>query len=416
VAADAGVTTVELRLPRLHDAQRQVLAEADRRNVVQCGRRWGKTTLGVDRMVTTALDGLPAAWFAPTYRMQAEVWRELMRLTAELRRAGLVVAIKSERRLEFATGGVIELWSLDDPDAGRGRAYATIVVDEAAYVRNLLAAWDASLRAMLTDYRGTAWFLSTPHGMDDFQQLFLRGQQGREGWASWRMPTTANPHIPVDEVELAERELPAEVFAQEYLGIPAPDAANPFGADAIRDCCTLDEPTLGTPAAWGVDLAKSQDWTVALALDDAGTCTHLQRWRSDWRNTTARLQGMLQGVPSLVDSTGVGDPIVEELARRSPYVQGFKFTATSRQQLMEGLAVALQRRAVRVPRAVLQDELLAFRFDYSGGRVRYAAPNGVHDDAVMALALAVRCRGKHAARPLFLDVPDDLDDLDDDWS
>lgn len=408
--------TVELRLPRLHDAQLQVLAEAGRRNVVQCGRRWGKTTLGVDVVLDTALQGKPAAWFAPAYRMQAEVWRELQRLTAPMRQAKLCVAIKSERRLEFATGGVVELWSLDDPDAGRGRAYADIVVDEAAYVRNLLDAWDASLRAMLTDYRGRAWFLSTPHGMDDFHQLFLRGQQGVEGWASWRMPTTANPHIPVDEVELAERELPADVFAQEYLGIPAPDAANPFGADAIREVCTLDEPTHGTPAVWGVDLAKSRDWTVALALEAGGTCSHLQRWRSDWRNTTARLAGMLQA-PSLVDSTGVGDPIVEELARKCPHVHGFKFTATSRQQLLEGLAVAIQRRAIRVPRAVLQDELLAFRFDYRGGGVRYAAPDGVHDDTVMALALAVRCQGEHAARPLFLDVPDDVDDdMDLDWS
>lgn len=404
------VTTLELRLPRLHAAQELVLSEADRRNVVQCGRRWGKTTLGVDVVLDTALRGMPAAWFAPAYRMQAEVWRELLRLTATLRQAKLVNVLKSERRLEFATGGVIELWSLDDPDAGRGRAYATIVVDEAAYVRELLNAWNAALRAMLTDYAGIAWFLSSPHGMGDFNTMYLRGQQGDEGWRSWRMPTTANPYIPLAEVELAERELPADVFAQEYLGIPAADAANPFGGDAIRDCCTLDEPTGGVPAAWGVDLAKHQDWTVATALDLGGNCTHWQRWRSDWRNTSARLDTMLRGVPSLVDSTGVGDPIVEGLAATNPMVEGFKFTMTSRQQLLEGLAQTLQRRSIRVPRGVIRDELLAFRFDHTKGRVRYSAPPSVHDDAVMSLALAVRCAGQAAPRPLTLDVGDD------DWS
>lgn len=411
------MTTVDLRLPRLHDAQRQVVLEADRRNVVQCGRRWGKTTLGVDRMLQTALDGLPAAWFAPAYRMTTQVWRELLRLTAPLRQAKLCAVNRAERRFDFLTGGSIEVWSLDNPDAGRGQAYALIVVDEAAYVRGLLGVWDASLRAMLTDYRGVAWFLSTPHGMDDFHQLYLRGQQGDEGFRSWRMGTLRNPHVPADEVELARRELPGYVFAQEYEGVPHVDAANPFGGDAIRDCCVLDEPTRGEVQAWGVDLAKRRDWTVALALSAAGDCTHLQRWQTDWRDTTARLRTMLRA-PALVDSTGVGDPIVEDLQRTNPYVQGFRFTETSRQQLMEGLAQAIQRRAVRVPRGILQEELLAFRFDYSRRGVRYAAPDGVHDDTVMALALAVRCRSEHAAVPLRLDIGGADDDAgeDDDWT
>ena len=32
--------------------------------------------------------------------------------------------------------GVLEIWPLDSPDAGRGRAYAALVVDEAAMVLN----------------------------------------------------------------------------------------------------------------------------------------------------------------------------------------------------------------------------------------------------------------------------------------
>jgi phage FluMu gp28-like protein len=401
------VTVIDLQLPVLHAGQRRVLAEARRFNVLQCGRRWGKTTLGVDILLNAALDGQPTAWFAPTYRMQAEVWRALRRTLGPM--LDLCDVSIAERRIGLPTGGTIELWSLDNPDSGRGRAYGTMVIDEAAYVRELLETWQASLRPMLTDLEGTAWFTSTPRGADGFHQLYLRGQQERDGWASWRMPTSSNPHIPPAEIDAAREELPDLVFRQEYLGEPADDIANPFGSEAIRAVCTLDEPTNGQPAAWGVDLAKSHDWTVAIALDADGVCTHMHRWRSDWRNTTRRLQVMLQ-VPALVDSTGVGDPIVEELARQAPYVEGFKFTATSRQSLLEGLAMAIQTRAIRIPRDLLMDELMAFRFDYSRGGVRYAAPPGVHDDAVMALALAVRCRSEASAAPLVLDVGHD-----DDW-
>ena len=238
-----------------------------------------------------------------------------------------------------------------------------------------------------------------------------------EGWRSWCMPTTANPYIDPDEVEEARLEMPEAAFAQEYLGEPAEAASSPFGWEFIDAACTLDEPMAGTVDVWGVDLAKSVDWTVAVGLDREGNVVAYQRWQSDWRNTTKRLKAMVHGKRSLIDATGVGDPIVENIAAGSPLVEGFKFTMGSRQSLLEGLAMALQRGELRLLRGVMESELRAFRYEYSNGRVRYAAPDGIHDDVVMALALAVRARQSRGALPsidvgpiLDLDDPDDWDD------
>jgi hypothetical protein len=63
---------------------------------------------------------------------------------------------------------------------------------------------------------------------------------------------------------------------------------------------------------------------------------------------------------ALADSTGVGDPIVETLPRRALNFEGFKFTPASKQQLMEGLALAIQRRAVGVLEGPMRAELEAF--------------------------------------------------------
>jgi hypothetical protein len=56
---------LRLELPRPHPAQQQVINEASRFGVLACGRRWGKSTLGIDRIVGRALQGAPCGWFAP---------------------------------------------------------------------------------------------------------------------------------------------------------------------------------------------------------------------------------------------------------------------------------------------------------------------------------------------------------------
>lgn len=92
-----------------------------------------------------------------------------------------------------------------------------------------------------------------------------------------------------------------------------------------------------------------------------------------------------------MDATGVGDPIVEELQREDPLIEGFKFTSTSKQQLMEGLALSIQQGNIRYPDGLIVDELSMFEYVYTKNGVKYSAPDGMHDDAVCSLALANSC-------------------------
>src|ERR1700693_1382996 len=116
---------IKLQLTALHPAQLQVTQRAKRFTVVCCGRRWGKTVLGMDRLIHPALEGKPVAWFAPNYRLLADVWRELQATLGPV----ITRTNQQEWRLELRGGGVVEMWSLDSPDSGRGRAYAVVVVD-----------------------------------------------------------------------------------------------------------------------------------------------------------------------------------------------------------------------------------------------------------------------------------------------
>jgi hypothetical protein len=391
--------TAELLLvrPVLHSAQQRVLDQRRRFNVLECGRRFGKTTLGVDLAIDTALDGRPVGWFAPTYKILDDAWRELVAASQDIAKPK-----QQERRLEFITGGVIEFWSLDQPDAGRSRKYARVIIDEAGIVRELESAWNGAIRPTLADYRGDAWFFGTPKGRNYFHQLFTKGQSDSKDWISWRFGTVENPAIADEEVAAARSDMPTAVFEQEYLGIPADDGGNPFGLEAIRAC--IAPLSSQAPDVWGVDLAKSQDWTWPIALDSSGTVCRSDRWQGPWSTTLDRLSGLLTiGRRALVDSTGVGDPIVEQLQRRvGGKVEGYHFTAPSKQRLMEGLAAAIQQRTVRYPDGPLVAELEAFGYEYTKSGVRYSAPDGLHDDGVCALALAVQARSAPQPRSRLL--------------
>jgi terminase large subunit-like protein len=375
---------LEVHLPERHLAQAQIVAEAERFNVLQCGRRFGKTTLGVDLAVDKALERLPVGWFAPTYKFLDEAWRDVLRAIRDV----VATVDKQQKRIELYGGGVIEFWSLDHPDPGRSRKYARVIVDEAGIVRDLEEIWTQSIRPTLTDLKGDAWFLGTPKGRNYFHTLYLRGQQGDPRWKSWRFATVQNPYLDPAEIEEARTELPDLAFRQEYLGEAVEDGSNPFGIAFIH-ACILPLST-AKPRAYGVDLAKSVDHTVVLALDAERRTCSFNRFQLPWKETFEKVRDIIGKVPALVDSSGVGDPILERLTREGgENFQGFKFTSTVRQQLLEGLAASIQKQEIRFPDGPIVRELESFGYEYTRtGGVKYLAPEGVHDDCVMALALA----------------------------
>jgi hypothetical protein len=203
--------------------------------------------------------------------------------------------------------------------------------------------------------------------------------------------------IELEEIEQAKRDLPDYVFKELYLAEPADDNSNPFGHTNIDNCIT---PMSGVPICYGIDLAKYTDWTVIIGLNQDGNVAYFERFQKDWSQTLATIKQTIGNTPAFIDSTGVGDPIVEQLQREHPRVNGFKFTSQSKQQLIEGLVMAVQGNNIGFPDGAIADEMRNFEFEYSRTGVRYTAPQGLHDDCVMSLALAWDCK-QHNKPGLF---------------
>jgi hypothetical protein len=358
---------IAVTLHRLHPCQRRIVENGARFKVVMCGRRFGKTAVAIRWLCDGALAGEPVAYMAPSYKFALEAWRELVqRLKPITSRIS-----EQDKRIELMTGGVVEVWTLDGDDPARGRKYARVVIDEAGIVRELLDLWQQAIRPTLVDLAGQALILGTPKGRrHGFVTLFNRGQQPDEAeWASFRASTLENPYIPAEEVEAARNELPPEVFQQEFEGIPTDDGANPFGLDAVRNA--IGPLSIHPPVVYGLDLARSSDYTVLVGMDAWRRTTSLERWQSPWGATKERVRDTVGMVPVVADATGVGDAIVADLDQMGVDVTPHVFTQPSKLRLMQRLVTAFQGKELTIPDGWLVGELEAFEFEYTANGVKY---------------------------------------------
>jgi hypothetical protein len=290
--------------------------------------------------------------------------------------------------LTLSNGTVIWFKGADRPDSLYGEDVYAAVIDEATRCKD--EAWHA-VRSTLTQTRGPLRIIGNVKGRKNWAYQMARKAEACEPGMHYAKITAQDAVdagvLDAQEIEDARRDLPADVFRELYMAEPSDDGGNPFGLDAIARCVMPMPET--APAVWGWDLAKSVDWTVGVALDAARRTCRFVRFQRPWEETTTAIIGTTGGTLAVVDSTGVGDPVLERLQHgRANYV-GFKFTSPSKQQLMEGLAVAIQQREVSFPDGPIRAELDAFEYVYTRSGVRYSAPEGVHDDCVCALALAV---------------------------
>lgn len=220
--------TVQLHLNSLHKNQDKALREAKRFNTLKAGRRFGKSTfaeellLCPDDQTNGALNGFPVSYFAPTYKMLMEVWRAMIDICYPITES----KNEQEKRIELFGGGVIDFWSLEDPNSIRGRKYKRVVLDEVEVARNLKEAWQNVIRPTLTDLKGDAWFLSTPKfGSTYFKELC---KMDSPDWMNWTFTTYDNPFIDPSEIDAARDQLDEATFRCEFMAEDVTLSVNKF--------------------------------------------------------------------------------------------------------------------------------------------------------------------------------------------
>lgn len=378
---------IEYVRPQLYKKQEEAIFHKERYGLIEASTKSGKTTGCIIWLFEQALQGESNKnywWIAPVFPQADIAFRRLCNyIPRELYK-------KHEQKMTITllNGAVIWFKSADNPDSLYGEDVYAAVIDEASRCKK--EAWHA-IRSTTTATKAYMRLIGNVKGRKNFFYELCRRAESGEPNMHYAVIDAYDAIeagiLDAAEIEDAKRILPEAVFNELYLCNPSDDGGNPFGFKYIRNC--IKPMSENSPYCWGIDLAKSNDWCVAIALDKNGDTCRFDRWQGPWKATIERIKKLVGNTPALVDSTGVGDPIVEELQQGTygNYI-GYKFTAPSKQKLMEGLVMAIQQETVSYPQGVIVSELEAFEYEYTRTGVKYSAPEGMHDDCVCALALA----------------------------
>jgi phage FluMu gp28-like protein len=412
---------IPLVFPPLHPAQREVVGAAKRFNILRCGRRWGKTTLLLRLAAQAAAErGQAVGWFAPIYSLLAPAYEELLRRT----RPGVVrAAERPQPVIRYVSGGRIEFWSLDSRDVpGRGRAYDLAIIDEAAFAPSLARVWEEAILPTLLDRLGSAWIASTPKGRNAFYELWNLTLDD-PAWAHFHEPSHRNPFLSQEELARMAATMTRERYRQEILAEWVDAEGRVFSEDALEAALLLqgpEDPRPGERYAAGVDLARSQDYTAVavLRLGAQLELVRVERWRGLSYTLTARKVAALLAryeAYAHVDATGVGDAAWEGIRAEWPRVRPIRITGgrddgrdtRSKENLVGRLQSALETQELLLyPHPELLGELRAFEArPLPSGGYAYSAPEGLHDDLVMALALALDAARASRGTGQVLKVP-----------
>jgi hypothetical protein len=410
--------------PYLYPKQELFLFTPARYSICEASTKSGKTFGCMVWLYEKALEGKRGwhYWWVAPIRAQAKIAYDRY---CDLLPPGTFQRHDSELYLTVATGARIWFKGADKPDSLYGDDVHAAVIDEASRCKE--PAWIA-VRSTLTFTQGPIRIIGNVRGRKNWAyRLAVLAKAEADSPTSPYRYSKLTAWDAVDggvleraEVEDAQRVLPEDAFKELYLAEAADDGSNPFGLEAIQKCADRQAAAqqlsrilgrgrpgaIGPAAVWGWDLAKKVDWTWGTPLDAAGLIVapdgKPERWRKDWETTTEVILRLVGKLPAAVDSTGVGDPIVERLQKGGRWnFEGYAFSPSSKQKLMEGLAMAIHGTEVGVLAGQMQEELDNFEYEYTRTGVRYTAPEGYTDDGVMSLALAVYKRsaaGKRASR------------------
>jgi phage FluMu gp28-like protein len=340
------------------------------------------------KMVAAGNDAVGFA-VAPTFWHTQKQWKEFLRYCP---REFIIEVHRGEHKITLL--GNREVWfrSCDNPDSLRSEGLDILWMDEGGQIKE--DAWTMALRPALMDKKGKAFFTGTPKGKNWYFQLWTRGQdKDQTDYESWAFPSTGNPYIDPSEVADFARDMPEMAYKQEILAEFVDDVGSVFRK--VDGCIAGKyEPYSRFKAYYmGVDLAKHMDFTVLCVLDNDGHLCAFDRFNQlDWVFQRKRIINLAHKYPCriLMDSTGVGDPVFDELKRSGLTVSGYKFTNASKKELIENLSIRIENREISYPNEpVLMNELKLFGYTVSpSGIISYGAPEGYHDDCVIALALA----------------------------
>lgn len=234
--------------------------------VIVAHRRFGKTVGNVNHLIKSALlsdKPSPVFVYLGPFRNQAKMiaWSYLKYYTSVIPNRKVN---ESELYIEMPTkhigrpGARIYVIGADNPDSLRGIYIDGVIIDEYAQIKKKL--WGEVVRPALADRLGWAVFIGTPHGQNQFYEIYQRAIKNKKEWfaAVYRYDETGI--LSSEEIESMKEAMTSEEFRQEMLcDFSASDYNILISIDLVTVASNKSvKPTdyRNAPLIYGVDVAR----------------------------------------------------------------------------------------------------------------------------------------------------------------
>ena len=395
-----------------HPGQEEVLKCNNNEIIICAGRGWGKSAICGYIIVKFFLNRLfeikegkedhCKIWVvAGSYELTGKVFEYVVKflLAYDKQFSKYISGGQGGRpyQLKVSESVWIQCKSSSEPNSLLGERVDLEIVDEAELVPENV--YYQNVKPSISSLGGRVYYIGTPRGKSWFKDKFFAL---KEKGASFNFKSTDGKHYTPETLEELRKNTPDILFRQEYLAEFIDDAGTVFrNVDSILENCESDARE-GHHYIMGVDLAESEDWTVISVFDcDTKKEVHLDRFQK--RDYPLQKKQIIakacryNNARVIMDVTGVGRPIYEDIMNEGVFVEDFTFTGKSKEELIGKLIVAVEEKQIRLlPIKVATDEMEAFEFKYRDEKtglplknIKYGAPQGYHDDVVCSRALAV---------------------------
>lgn len=390
-----------------HKAQGKVLDGKGKVKILCCGRRWGKTELLAKYICYKSLtnEKFNTMIISPTSDQCTIIYREII---DTLQSSPYKLLIDSSKEVPFpelilANGSIIRArTSGDDGRNIRGHGkFHLIVLDEGAFIPDRVI--KEVIDPMRLDLDPQMIMASTPFGKSNaFYERYMRGIEDGKEYQSFHYGSRDNPYLKKNVFDELIKDMGEIAYLQEIEAIPQDDSSALFRWEHIIAGAvgSFEEPQKDRCYVAGVDIAKLHDYTVICILDikdEVKKLVAMDKFRGlDYPQTEDRIISLCQkfGVSRLLlDQTGIGEPVIDHLKKKAKFsIEGMTFTEVSKNDLISGLAVALQNGKIIYPK----DEKIINELKYYGYKmtaskhIKLGARGSHNDDIVSALALALK--------------------------
>ena len=391
---------LKIKFPPLEEWQKVVYDDVHiaRRSgniyVVKSKRQVGKSCLAALLLIEYALkEKCISVVVEPT---QAQSRRLFKQISDMMQKTGLIVSANSQLlTMEFKNGSEILFKSAEQRDALRGFTVSgLLVIDEAAFIPDaifeiLYPTCDANNAPILV--------ISTPlFCSGEFYNLYTRGMNGDKHTKSYNWSAyDTSKYLSKEKLEHYRETISSLKFKSEYLGEFISEGSYIFGN--INNCVYTSKSNNVKPVYMGIDWGAGNggDYTVVMLMDAGGVITEIYAFNDLGPvEQINKIADIVKHHPSLktvcVEMNSIGTIYYAMLKKAiKTDIRKFITTNDTKREIIEQLITAFQTQKIGIPYdEELLLELQHYTVEKTSKGYTYNGADGVHDDYVMALALA----------------------------